>query len=159
MKKILSGSIVLLFIIAANIFAQKMDGVEVTDAGSFQGSINGNDFNNMIRFGEAENMVSIATGDESFTLTINCKSVSTISEIKTGIYKLPSDKNVTVLYLDNNAALPCIITNGTLNITQNDEYLLKGTLEFTAAMGGIPKEIGGTEIKLTGGSFNISKLK
>lgn len=138
---------------------QKMDGVEVTDAGKFEGNLNGKEFSNPIRYGEAEDLVSIATGDENFTLTINCQGVSKISEIKTGTYKLPSDENIKVLYLDNKAAVPCIISSGTLTITKNDSKELKGTLEFTAAMGGIPKEMGGSETKLTGGKFEIAKAE
>jgi len=159
MKKIFLGTIILILIFAASIFPQKMDGVEVTDAGTFEGRINNKEFNNPIRYGEAEDLVSIATGDESFTLTINCQGISKISELKTGTFKLPSDESIKVLYLDNNAAVPCIITSGTLSITKNDSEELTGTLEFTAAMGGIPKEMGGSETKLTSGKFEIKKKK
>lgn len=136
---------------------QKMDGVEVTDAGTFEGRINGTEFNNPIRFSEAEDLVSIVTGDKNFTLTINCPDISKISEIKTGTYKLPSGENIKVLYLDNKAAVPCIITSGTLTITKNNDKELTGTLEFTAAAGGIPKEMGGSETVLSSGKFSIMK--
>jgi hypothetical protein len=159
MTKTFLRSIVFLLVFGAYAFPQKMDGVEVTDAGTFEGNINGKEFNNPIRYGEAEDLVSIAAGDENFTLTINCSGVSKISDLKSGTYKLPSDENIKVLYLDNNAAIPCIISGGTLTITKNDSKELKGTLEFTAAMGGIPKEMGGSETKLTSGKFEINKMK
>ena len=159
MKKILFIVFLLLLMIGAKNFPQKMDGVKVTDAGTFEGSINGKTFSDMIRYGEAEDLVTIATGDKNFTLTINCKDVSTISELKTGNYKLPSDKNITVLFVDNNAAVPCIITEGSLNITENNYERLKGTLSFTASMGGIPKGMGGAETKLSNGNFEILKKK
>lgn len=159
MKQIFFHTLVLILsaIFIHSAFPQKMDGVEVTDAGTFEGRINGREFKNIIRYGEAENLVTISTGDKSFTLTINCQGVSKISEIKAGTYKLPSDENIKVLYLDNNAAVPCIITNGTLTITKNDGKELTGTLEFTAAVGGIPKEMGGSETKLSDGKFEITK--
>ena len=113
--------------------------VQVTDTGSFSGLINGKEFTAPIRFGESDNSVSIATGNESFTLTLNWKKISSLGEIKTGTYKLPAkDDNPTILYLDNNAGMPSIVTDGVLNITENDGDVLKGTLQFTASGGGIP---------------------
>jgi hypothetical protein len=158
MKKIFLTGLLLFTIMGTNVLAQKMDGVEVTDAGTFEGTINGKTFSGLIRYGKSKDLITIATGNKNFTLTINCKGISTISELKTGTYKLPSDKNITVLFVDNNAAAPCMVTEGTLNITENSERL-KGSLSFTAAMGGIPKEMGGTETKFTGGSFEILKKK
>lgn len=53
--------------------------------------------------------------------------------------------------------MPSIVTAGTLTITDNNEKVLKGNLEFTASAGGIPKEMGGMEIKLSNGFFEIPK--
>jgi len=147
------------FISAATIvFPQnEMEGVKVTDAGNFSGNINGKEFSNMIRYGEAADLVTIATGDESFTLTINCEGINSISEIKTGTYKLPGSKEVTVIFLDNTIGMPSMVTSGNFTITENDGKVVKGTIEFTASAGGIPKEMGGTESKLSGGSFVITK--
>ena len=92
------------------------------------------------------------------TLTINFNNAATISEIKTGETKLPAkDNSVTVPYLDNSMQRPSIVTAGTLTITDNNEKVLKGNLEFTASAGGIPKEMGGMEIKLSNGFFEIPK--
>jgi hypothetical protein len=55
--------------------------------------------------------------------------------------------------------MPSIITDGALTITENNDKVLKGTLEFTASAGGVPKEMGGTEIKLSNGTFEIPKKK
>lgn len=156
-KKTLELLIAISMIAITAIYPQE---VKVTDAGSFSGSINGKEFTAPIRFGESDNTVSIATGNENFTLTLNWEKISSLSEIKTGTYKLPAtDNNPTILYLDNNAGMPSIVTNGKLSITENNEQVLIGTLEFTAATGGIPKEMGGTENKFTNGSFEISKKK
>jgi hypothetical protein len=134
--------------------------VEVKDAGKFSGSINGKEFQNMIRYGKSEGLFTIATGDESFTLTINWRGVNFPAEIKPGTKKLPvNDNSVTVSYLDNKMEMPFIISGGNLTVTESDGKMLKGTLEFTAAGGGIPKEMGGTETKLTKGKFEIDLTK
>jgi hypothetical protein len=142
---------------SVKIFPQQ---VEVKDAGSFSGSLNGKEFNNPIRFGESDEIVSIATGDETFTLTLNFNDIASISQIKTGTVKLPAkDNSVTVMYVDNNMGMPSIITDGTLTIMENNDKVLRGKLEFIASAGGVPKEMGGTEIKLSNGSFEIPKTK
>lgn len=144
---------ILLISVSSEIHSQE---VNVTDAGSFSGTLNGKEFKNMIRFGESDKIVSLATGDESFTLTINFKDITSISEIKTGTVNLP-DNSVTVLYIDSNMGMPSIITGGSLSITENSDNILKGKLEFTASAGGVPKEMGGKEIKLSNGTFEIPK--
>lgn len=147
------------FISAAELILpqHEMEGVKVTDAGTFSGTLNGKEFSNMIRYGEAENLVTIATGDESFTLTINCEGISSVSQLKPGTYKLPGSDEVTITFLDNTLGMPSMVTSGTFTINENDEKVVKGTLEFTASTGGIPKEMGGSETKLTGGKFEITK--
>ncbi len=141
-------------------FAQnEMDGVKVTDAGTLSGTLNGNEFSNMIRYSETENLVTIASGDESFTLTINCEGISSLSDLKAGTYKLPSSKEVTVTILNHNNPMPAMVTSGNFAVTENDENVVKGTFEFTASVGGIPKEMGGSETKLSNGKFEIIKKK
>jgi hypothetical protein len=131
--------------------------VEVRDAGKFSGSIDGKDFQNMIRYGKSEKLFTIATGDENFTLTINWNSVSSPAQIKPGATKLPAkDNSVTVLYLNNTMEMPFIISSGSITIIESSGKTLKGTLEFTAAGGGIPKEMGGAETKLSNGKFEIN---
>jgi len=157
--KLFTCLIVILLVFKTDlIFAQnEMEGVKVTDAGTFSGNLNGEEFSNMIRYSEAEDLVTIATGDESFTLTINCEGISSLSEIKTSTYKLPGSKEVTVIFLDNTLGMPSMVTSGNFTVTENDGKVVKGTIEFTASTGGIPKEMGGTETKLSDGSFVITK--
>lgn len=152
----LTAIIILTFAIQYT-YSQEMDGVKVTDAGTFSGNLNGNNFSNPIRYSEAEDLVTIATGDESFTLTINCEGISSISQLKTGTYKLPSSKEVTVTILNHKTPMPSIVTSGIFTITDNNEKVIKGTLEFTASTGGIPKEMGGSEDRLSDGKFEIIK--
>lgn len=159
MKKIFFRSILFFLIMIAYSFPQKMDGVKVTDAGTFEGKINGKEFSNPIRYGESEDLLTIATGNQNFTLTINWKGVSSLKEIKSGSVTIPDKNNsVTVIYLDNNAGMPSIVTSGTITI-KNDEKEFSGTLVFTASTGGIPKEMGGTETKLSDGKFLINVNK
>jgi hypothetical protein len=158
-RKIILELIVLSLISAPGLIIaqQEMDGVKVTDAGTFSGNLNGKNFNNPIRYSEAEDLVTITTGDEGFTLTINCEGISSISQLKTGAYKLPSSEEVTVTILDHNNPMPSMVTSGNFTISENDEKVIKGSLEFTASAGGIPKEMGGTETSLTDGKFEITK--
>ena len=138
-------------------FAQ--DGVSVKDNGTFSGKLNDEKFKNMIRYGEGNNLVTIATGDENFTLTINWEGVSSLKEISSGSVTLPDKNNsVTVIYLDNNAGMPSLVTSGTITINNNEKEFT-GTLVFTASTGGIPKEMGGTETKLSDGKFTINMKK
>jgi hypothetical protein len=135
----------------------EMQGVKVTDAGTFSGNLNGKEFQTAIRYSEAKDLVSMATGDEGFTLTLNFERISSIGGIKTGAHKLPGDEGITVIFLDNSLGMPSVIKNGNFTVTENDGKVVKGTLEFTALAGGIPKEMGGTEAKLSGGNFVINK--
>ena len=156
-KLLISELFILLIFYSLKIYSQE---VSVTDAGSFTASLNGKEITNPIRFGESDKIVSIATGDETFTLTVNFNDIGSISEIKVGTTKFPAkDNSVTVLYLDNKMEMPSIITDGALTITENNDKVLKGNLEFTASAGGVPKEMGGTEIKLSNGIFEIPKKK
>ncbi|MCW8812233.1 MAG: hypothetical protein OQK65_01765 [Chlorobium sp.] len=140
------------------IFAQnEMQGVKVTDAGTFNGNLNGKEFKTMIRYSEAKDLVAVATGDEGFTLTINYEGISSISQMKPGTYDLPESKSVKVIFLNNTLGMPSVVTSGKFIVTENDGKVVKGTLEFKASAGGIPKEMGGAETKLSGGSFVITK--
>jgi len=152
---ICTSMIVVLF--TALSFAQ--EGVTVKDAGTFSGKLKGEEFHNMIRYGEGKNLVTIATGDKNFTLTINWEGVSALKEIKSQSINLPDKNNsVKVIYLDNNAGMPSVVTSGTITINNNEKDF-SGTLVFTASMGGIPKQMGGTETKLSDGKFTIDMNK
>lgn len=158
LKALLVLIVVIIISMSDLIFAQnEMEGVKVTDAGTFSGNLNGKEFQTAIRYSEAKDLVSMATGDEGFTLTINFEGISSISGIKTGAHKLPGDEGITVIFLDNNLGMPSVIKNGNFTVTENDEKTVKGTLEFTSLAGGVPKEMGGTETKLSDGSFVITK--
>lgn len=158
-KILLIGLMIILFLFNSEfIFSQhEMDGVKVTDAGTFSGEINGKEFSNPIRYSESEEIVAIATGDESFTLTINCEGISSISQLKPGTYKLPTGNDVTVIFLDHENAMPSLVSKGSFTVTENSENVIKGKIEFTASAGGIPKEMGGSEFKLSSGEFVINK--
>lgn len=160
MKKNLFNPIVAIIIITLfNVLSFAQESVTVKDAGIFFGKLNGTEFQNMIRFGEGKDLVTIATGDENFTLTINWEGVSSLKEINSGSVTLPDKNNsVSVIYLDNNVGMPSIVTSGTITI-KNDEKEFSGTLVFTASAGGIPKEMGGTETKLSDGKFIINLNK
>lgn len=151
--------LIFLFLCASELFfpQNEMDGVKVTDAGTFSGEINGEEFSNPIRYSEAADLVTIATGDESFTLTINCEGISSISQLQPGTYKLPSSEEVTVTFLDHNNPMPSLVSKGSFTVKENSEKVLKGTIEFTASAGGIPKEMGGSEFRLSSGEFVINK--
>ncbi|GMR25366.1 MAG: hypothetical protein BMS9Abin39_0660 [Ignavibacteria bacterium] len=132
--------------------------VKVTDAESFSGTLNGDEFNDPIRYGESKDIETIVSGDKNFTLTINWNDINKINEIKPSKYKLPGNDNVTVLYVHNNAAVPFMVSDGKLIITESNGNQLKGTLDFSVNAGGLPKEMGGTETRLSNGNFEI-KLK
>ena len=149
----------IMIIILLNAFSFAQESVTVKDAGTFSGKLNGTEFQNMIRYGEGKDLVTIATGDENFTLTINWEGVSSLQEIKPGSITLPDKNNyVTVTYLDNNAGMPSIVTSGTITINNNEKEF-SGTLVFTASAGGIPKQMGGTETQLSQGKFEINLKK
>lgn len=158
-KNLFTFLLIFLFLCASESFfpQNEMDGVKVTDAGTFTGEINGVKFSDPIRYSESSEIVTIATGDESFTLTINCKGISSISQLQSGTHKLPSSEEVTIAFLDHKNAIPAIVSKGNFVVTENSEKILKGTIEFTASAGGIPKEMGGTEYKLSSGEFVINK--
>lgn len=151
--------LIFLFLCNAESFypQNEMDGVKVTDTGTFSGEINGEEFSNPIRYSEAADLVTIATGDESFTLTINCEGISSISQLQPRTYELPSSEEVTVTFLDHNNPMPSLVSKGSFTVKENSEKVLKGTIEFTASAGGVPKEMGGTEFKLSSGEFVINK--
>ena len=158
LKSILTLVAVIIIFMTETIFSQyEMEGVKVTDAGTFKGELNGKKFQTSIRYSEAKDLVAMATGDESFTLTINYSGISSLSEMKPGTYDLPESKDVKVIFLDNTLGMPSVVSSGKFTITENNGKVVKGTLDFTASAGGIPKEMGGKESKLSGGSFVINK--
>lgn len=158
-KNLSSFLLIFLFLCAAKSFfpQNEMDGVKVADAGTFSGEINGEEFSNPIRYSEAADLVTIATGDENFTLTINCQGISSISQLQPGAYKLPSSEEVIVTFLNHKNPMPSLVIKGSFTVTENSEKVLNGTIEFTASAGGIPKEMGGSEFQLTSGEFVINK--
>lgn len=134
-------------------------GVVVISAGKFRGELNGVKFENTISYGKVGNLFTIATEGENFNLTINWQGINSAEEIKREIKKLPTaDNSLRVIYIDNKIGMPIIIKS-ILNITENNGKILKGTLEFTAYIKESLGKIGGTEIKLSNGSFEVDLAK
>jgi len=137
-------------------FSQQAD---ILNSGSFRGELNGKKFENPIRYGTSENLFTIVTVNENFVLTINWRNISSISDIKKGITKLPIDDNsVIISFIDKKMGFPLIVTGGLLKIYQKDSRGLNGTLDFTA-LSRFPVNGKNYKVSMLNGNFRIDLIK